>query len=118
MVDSYTLILAGLLLLGGSIGDRFGRRRFFTVGMVIFGAASVGAALADSSGTLILMRAIQGAGAAMVLPATLSIITDVFPRAERSKAIGIWTGVGALGLGIGLAFGGFLVTSSTGTRSS
>ena len=101
VVDGYTLILAGLLLAAGMMGDRFGRRRFLAIGMLIFGAASAGAALATSSEALILFRALQGAGAALVLPATLSIITDVFPREERATAIGIWTGVGALGLGLG-----------------
>ncbi len=109
VVDSYTLVLAGLLLVGGSIGDRFGRRRFLAIGMVIFGAGAVGAALSDSAASLIAMRALQGTGAALVLPATLSIITDVFPREERSKAIGIWTGVGAMALGVGPVLGGFVV---------
>jgi EmrB/QacA subfamily drug resistance transporter len=110
VIDSYVLLLAGLLLLGGSVGDRFGRRRWMAVGLTIFGAASAGAALATSSAFLIAMRGLQGLGAAFVLPATLSIITDVFPRHERAKAIGIWTGVGALAIGIGPALGGYLVT--------
>jgi MFS family permease len=110
VIDSYVLLLAGLLLLAGSVGDRFGRRRWMAVGLAIFGAASAGAALATSSAFLIAMRGLQGVGAAFVLPATLSIITDVFPRHERAKAIGIWTGVGALAIGIGPALGGYLVT--------
>ena len=109
VVDGYTLILAGLLLAAGMMGDRFGRRRFLAIGILIFGAASAGAALATSSEALILFRGLQGAGAALVLPATLSIITNVFPRAERATAIDIWTGVGALGIGLGPALGGVLV---------
>ena len=80
-----------------------------TVGLVIFGAGSIGAAVAGSAGELITFRGLQGVGAALVLPATLSIITNTFPRKERAKAIGIWTAVGALGIGIGPALGGYLV---------
>jgi EmrB/QacA subfamily drug resistance transporter len=110
VVDSYVLLLAGLLLLAGSVGDRFGRRRWMAIGLAIFGIASAGAALATSTSFLIAMRGLQGLGAAFVLPATLSIVTDVFPRRERAKAIGIWTGVGALAIGVGPALGGYLVT--------
>ncbi len=109
VVDSYALILAGLLLLGGTIGDRFGRRRWMLAGMSVFGLAAVGAALSPNAEVLIAFRALQGVGAALVMPATLSILTDVFPREERTMAIGIWTGVGALGIGLGPAFGGYLV---------
>lgn len=109
VVNSYSLLLAGLLLLGGTIGDRFGRKRTLASGMVVFGIGAVGAALSTSSGSLIVMRGVQGIGAAFVLPATLSIITDVFPRAERARAIAIWTGVGSLGIVVGPATGGFLV---------
>ncbi len=109
VVDSYVLLLSGLLLLGGSLGDRFGRKRWMTAGLLVFGAASVGAALATSAGQLIAFRALQGVGAALVLPATLSIITNVFPRGERARAIAIWTAVGGLGVGIGPVLGGYLV---------
>ncbi len=109
VVNSYSLLLAGLLLLGGTIGDRFGRKRALAAGMAVFGIGSVGAALSANSETLIAMRGVQGIGAAFVLPATLSIITDVFPRAERARAIAIWTAVGSLGIVVGPAMGGFLV---------
>ena len=89
MIDGYVLILAELLLLGGSLGDRFGRRCWMLIGLFIFGVAVVDAALDTSSGTLIAMRALQVLGAALVLPATLSIITNVFPRGERAKGIAI-----------------------------
>lgn len=109
VVNSYGLLLAGLLLLGGTVGDRFGRKRTLGAGMVIFGLGAVGAALSANSGSLIAMRGVQGIGAAFVLPATLSIIADVFPRAERARAIAIWTGVGSLGIVVGPALGGLLV---------
>jgi len=109
VLDSYVLVLAGLLMLGGSIGDRYGRRNWMTVGLLIFAAGSVFGALAENIEQLIVARGIQGLGAALVLPATLSIVTNVFDRAERPKAIAIWTAVGGLGIGLGPAIGGYLV---------
>src|ERR671930_105409 len=98
VIDAYVLVLAGLLLLCGSIGDRYGRKRMMSSGLVVFGLAAAGAALANNTGQLIAMRALQGLGAALVLPATLSIIVSVFPRQERAKAIAVWTAVGGVGI--------------------
>lgn len=109
IVDSYVLVLAGLLILAGSIGDRFGRKRWMTRGLVLFLAGSIVSALADSVSVLIAGRAIQGLGAAFVLPATLSIVTNTFDRDERGKAIAVWTAVGGMGIGFGPAIGGYLV---------
>ena len=103
VADGYILILAGLLLVGGSIGDRFGRRRWLAIGMAIFGAAAVGAALSTNVETLIVFRGLQGLGAALVMPATLSILTAVFPRGECATAMG------AMGAATGPALGGYLV---------
>jgi len=109
VVDSYVLALAGLLMLAGSIGDRYGRKRWMTFGLIVFGVGSVMGAMAGTIETLILGRAIQGLGAAFVLPATLSIVTNTFDRDERGKAIAIWTMVGGMGIGFGPAVGGYLV---------
>jgi EmrB/QacA subfamily drug resistance transporter len=109
IVDSYVLVLAGLLILAGSIGDRFGRKRWMTRGLIIFLLGSVLGASADSVTALIAGRAVQGLGAAFVLPATLSIVTNAFARDERNKAIAIWTAVGGIGIGFGPAIGGYLV---------
>ncbi|MGE5595789.1 MAG: DHA2 family efflux MFS transporter permease subunit [Hyphomicrobiales bacterium] len=112
IVDSYVLMLAGLLLVGGTIGDLFGRRRWFDAGLAIFGLGAAVAALSNSSEQLILGRAIQGVGGALIMPATLSIITNVFPPRERAKAIGIWTGVTGLAMGFGPALGGYVVDAT------
>ena len=109
VVNSYSLLVAGLLLLGGTTGDRFGRRRLLAVGTLVFGAAAVGAALSPNATALILMRGLQGVGAAMMLPQTLSIITNVFDRRERAKAIAVWTTVGGMAAGLGPVLGGLLV---------
>ncbi len=95
IVNSYSLLVAGLLLLGGTVGDRFGRKRTMIGGEIIFGVASLGASLSPDAAWLIVMRGFQGVGAAFMLPATLSIISNVFERQERARAIAIWAIVGA-----------------------
>ncbi len=109
IVDSYTLVFAGLLLTAGSLGDRFGRRPALQVGFLIFGLGSLASALADSPETLILSRASMGVGGAFIMPATLSIITNVFPDRERGKAIGIWAATAGLAAALGPLAGGFLL---------
>ena len=109
VVNSYSLLVAGFLLLGGTTGDRFGRKKLLGFGAVVFGGAAVGAALSPNTTVLIAMRGLQGVGAAFMLPSTLSIITDVFERHERAKAIAVWTAVGGMAAGLGPVVGGLLV---------
>ncbi len=109
MVDSYTLVFAGLLLTAGSLGDRFGRRRALQFGFGIFGIGSVLAALSGSAGELIASRAFMGIGGAFIMPATLSIITNVFPARDRAKAIGVWAATAGVGVALGPLTGGFLL---------
>jgi EmrB/QacA subfamily drug resistance transporter len=109
MVDSYLLVFAGLLLVFGTLGDRLGRKLALQAGVAIFGLASLGALIADSAGQVIAVRALMGVGAALIMPATLSIIANVFPAGERGKAIGIWAALAAVGIGLGPLAGGLLL---------
>jgi EmrB/QacA subfamily drug resistance transporter len=109
VVTAYGITFGGFLLLGGRAADLLGRRRILMVGLAVFTAASLGAGLATSSGFLIAMRGLQGFGAAVVLPAALSIVMNMFPEgAERNKALGLWGGIGAAGATVGLITGGLL----------
>jgi EmrB/QacA subfamily drug resistance transporter len=109
IANAYMLMLGALILVGGSAGDRFGRRRVFALGIAIFTAASVGCGLAPNIGTLVAARAVQGIGGALLVPGSLAIISAAFPADERGKAIGTWAGFSALTTAAGPVLGGWLV---------
>jgi EmrB/QacA subfamily drug resistance transporter len=109
IVDSYILVFAGLLLTTGTLSDRYGRAHALAVGLIIFGIGSGLSAWAPSASWLIADRAIMGLGGALIMPSTLSIITNVFPPHERGRAFGIWAGMSAAGIGIGPVVGGWLL---------
>ena len=108
-INAYTLTLAGLLLLGGSLGDRLGRRRVFVLGVIWFTLASAGCTVAPDAPVLIAMRALQGIGAALLTPGSLAILEAVFRREDRAEAVGAWSGLGGVATAIGPVLGGVLV---------
>ena len=109
VADAYMVIFGGLLLLAGALGDRFGRRRILMIGMAIFTVASVAVAFSPDANFLIIGRGVQGLGGALAIPQTLSILTAVFPREERGRAIGVWSGALGFGMAFGPLVGGALV---------
>ncbi|MGI9516766.1 MAG: MFS transporter [Pirellulaceae bacterium] len=109
VVEAYALFLAALLLVGGALGDRYGRKRVFMFGVGLFAVASVCCGLAQSVSQLVVARAAQGVAGALLVPGSLAIISSSFPKAERGKAIGIWSGFSAISAGLGLLLGGLLL---------
>jgi EmrB/QacA subfamily drug resistance transporter len=108
-VNAYVLSYAVFLLMGAALGDRFGRKRMFTAGIALFTASSAAAALAPTTGTLIAARAIQGLGAAIVTPLTLTLLADAFPPKQRGVALGIWSAISGVAVALGPLVGGAVV---------
>ena len=109
VIEAYSLLLAALLLVGGSLGDHYGRRRVFLAGVALFAVASAWCGLAANIGQLIVARAAQGLGAALLVPGSLAIISSSFPVNERGRAIGTWSGFSAITTAIGPVMGGWLI---------
>jgi len=109
VIESYALLLSALLLVGGSLGDHYGRRRVFLLGVAIFAAASALCGFAGNIGQLIAARAVQGFGAALLVPGSLAIISSSFSEQERGRAIGVWSAFSAITTGIGPVLGGWLI---------
>ncbi len=109
IVESYALMLAALILVGGSLGDHYGRRRIFSLGVLVFAAASMICGLAQNPEQLIAARAVQGIGGAMLVPGSLSIISAAFSEEDRGKAIGTWSGFSGITAALGPVLGGFLI---------
>jgi EmrB/QacA subfamily drug resistance transporter len=111
VVDGYTLTLAGLLLLGGALGDAYGRRKIYVIGIVWFALASLACGLAPGTGFLIAARALQGVGAALLTPGSLAILQASFTQEDRPRAIGAWSGLGGVATAIGPFLGGWLISA-------
>ena len=109
VIEAYALFLLALILVGGSLGDRLGRRRIFALGTVLFTLASIGCGLAPSLLALIIARAVQGVGGALLVPGSLAIISATFDDAERGRAIGTWSGFSAMTTALGPVVGGWLI---------
>src|SRR5215813_2673718 len=109
ILDAYAVVFAGSLLTAGALGDRFGRKRALLTGLVVFGAGAIVAGVASSAAQVIAGRGVMGIGAALVMPATLSIITTIFPPEERPRAIAVWAGFAGAGGAIGPIVSGALL---------
>ncbi len=116
VIEAYALFLAALLLVGGSLGDHFGRRRVYSTGVALFALASIWCGLAPNITHLIAARAVQGIGGALLVPGSLAIITTSFPKEDRGQAIGVWSAFTSITAAIGPVMGGWLIEHVSGAR--